>query len=264
MATSYLSPGVYVEEVDRGTKPIEGVGTSVAAFIGFTERAEEPGRNGSAPISLLNRATLVTNWNQYTTKFGGFVQGAYLPQAVYGYFANGGGRCYVISLSTLGTSDDPTRAQPAQATLPSVADPKSESLLIKARQGGPVGNAITVAVKYPTASAAQGDEQSKGESDTFALIVNRGGSEAERFEGLTFGGGDNNVETLVNTKSKLIQVQVARKTGKLAERRPAEGNYALQGGEVKALAVSGPQFEGDAARREGLGSLEAIDDVTMV
>ena len=34
MATSYLSPGVYIEEVDRGSKPIEAVGTSTAAFIG--------------------------------------------------------------------------------------------------------------------------------------------------------------------------------------------------------------------------------------
>lgn len=33
---NYLSPGVYIEEVERGTKPIEAVGTSVAAFIGFT------------------------------------------------------------------------------------------------------------------------------------------------------------------------------------------------------------------------------------
>ena len=260
MATSYLSPGVYVEEVDRGIKPIEGVGTSVAAFIGFTECAEEPGRNGAAPVSLLNQATLITNWNQYTAKFGGFVPGAYLPQAVYGYFANGGGRCYVISLSTFGVSNDPARALPAQATLPCGADPKSESLLIKARQGGPAGNTITVSVKHAT---PPGEEQAKGDNDAFTLIVQRGG-EAERFEGLTFGGGDNNVETLVNTKSKWVQVQVARKTGKLVERRPAEGTYALQGGEIKALAVSGQQFEGDVARREGLGALEAIDDVTMV
>jgi phage tail sheath protein FI len=35
----YLSPGVYVEEVDRGSKPIEGVGTAVAAFVGFAESA---------------------------------------------------------------------------------------------------------------------------------------------------------------------------------------------------------------------------------
>ena len=38
MATSYLTPGVYVEEVDRGSKPIEGVGTAVAAFVGVAEK----------------------------------------------------------------------------------------------------------------------------------------------------------------------------------------------------------------------------------
>ena len=39
MAVTYLSPGVYVEEVDRGTKPIEGVGMSTAAFIGISAEA---------------------------------------------------------------------------------------------------------------------------------------------------------------------------------------------------------------------------------
>ena len=32
---NYLSPGVYVEEVSSGSKPIEGAGTAVAAFVGF-------------------------------------------------------------------------------------------------------------------------------------------------------------------------------------------------------------------------------------
>ena len=50
MATAYLSPGVYVEEVDRGSKPIEGVGTAVAAFIGFAEKG---------PVGY---PTLITNW----------------------------------------------------------------------------------------------------------------------------------------------------------------------------------------------------------
>ena len=34
----YLAPGVYVEEIERGPKPIEGVATSTAAFLGATER----------------------------------------------------------------------------------------------------------------------------------------------------------------------------------------------------------------------------------
>ena len=43
---NYLSPGVYMEEVDRGSKPIEAVGTAVAAFIGYTERAETEKNGG--------------------------------------------------------------------------------------------------------------------------------------------------------------------------------------------------------------------------
>ena len=81
---TYLSPGVYVEEVSSGSKPIEGVGTAVAAFVGFAERG---------PV---NEPTLVTNWTQFTTNFGGFMPGSYLAHAVYAYFLNGGGAAYVV------------------------------------------------------------------------------------------------------------------------------------------------------------------------
>ena len=81
MSPVYLSPGVYVEEVDRGSKPIEGVGTAVAAFVGFAEKG---------PVG---EPTLVTNWSQFTNTFGGFFAGGYLAPAVYGYFNNGGGTC---------------------------------------------------------------------------------------------------------------------------------------------------------------------------
>jgi hypothetical protein len=242
MATSYLSPGVYVEEVDRGTKPIEGVGTSVAAFIGFTERAEQT-----------NSATLITNWNQFTQKFGGFVAGTFLPHAVYGYFANGGGRCYVISVSTQGGE-----GSPAQAALPTSADASTESLQVKALEGGQVGNNLSVEIKHDPAP------QENGESDTFSFTVREGTRQAERYEGLTFGAGDNNVETVVNAKSTLVRVEIQRKTGKLSERRPAEGKFDLAGGDTKAVTVRANQFEGDVAKREGLGGLEALDDVTMV
>src|SRR6516164_6294061 len=81
---TYLSPGVYMEEVSSGIKPIEAVGTALAAFVGFTERGP------------LNEPILVTNWTQYTNSFGDFAEGCYLPHALYGYFLNGGGSAYVI------------------------------------------------------------------------------------------------------------------------------------------------------------------------
>ena len=83
---SYQSPGVYVEEVASGARPLEGVGTAVAAFVGLAE---------TGPF---NAPTLVSNWTQFSALFGGFVPGSYLAQSVYGYFMNGGGNCYVVRI----------------------------------------------------------------------------------------------------------------------------------------------------------------------
>jgi uncharacterized protein len=86
----YLSPGVYVEEVDTGSKPIEGVSTSTAGFVGVTARG---------PTSGL--PTLVTSFADFNRKFGGYLKGvpqefAYLPYAVDGFFNNGGKRVYIM------------------------------------------------------------------------------------------------------------------------------------------------------------------------
>ncbi len=88
---TYLSPGVYMEEVSSGSKPIEGVGTAVAAFVGFAEQG---------PI---NTPTLVTNWTQFVNNFGGFIEGSHLAHSVYAYFLNGGGVAYVVRI---GAGDD--------------------------------------------------------------------------------------------------------------------------------------------------------------
>lgn len=83
----YLSPGVYVEEVDKGSKPIEMVGTSTAGFIGMSNQGPR------------NEAVLVTNWGQYVKHFGDFKDSEYLAHAVYGFFNNGGARAFVVNVS---------------------------------------------------------------------------------------------------------------------------------------------------------------------
>ncbi|WAL60087.1 phage tail sheath family protein [Thermocoleostomius sinensis] len=94
----YFAPGVYVEEIDRGSRPIEGTSLSVAGFVGFTEDI----RGGAQ----LFEPMLVANWNQYLEYFAkpgskGFTSfDAYLPFAVRGWFDNGGGRCWVVSIGT--------------------------------------------------------------------------------------------------------------------------------------------------------------------
>lgn len=146
MATTYLSPGVYIEEVDKGTKPIQGVPTAVTAFVGFTEKAEAPNDDGFTTRSILSEAKLITNWGQYQAHFGGLVEEAYLPYAVRGFFDNGGAICHVISVRTLGGS------HPAQGLLhtenrrqPKL--PGEPCLLIHARKGGPAGDDLVVKVE---------------------------------------------------------------------------------------------------------------------
>jgi len=87
MATSYLSPGVYIEEVDRGSKPIEAVGTSTCAFI------------GESSVGPTNEAVLITNWAQYTRTFGDFTHSTHLAHALYGFFNNGGSKAFVCNVS---------------------------------------------------------------------------------------------------------------------------------------------------------------------
>jgi hypothetical protein len=85
MATSYLSPGVYIEEVDRGTKPIEAVGTSTVGFLGMCNKG---------PV---NKPVFITNWSQFVNTFGDFKDSQHLAHAVYGFFNNGGTRCFITN-----------------------------------------------------------------------------------------------------------------------------------------------------------------------
>ena len=88
----YLAPGVFIEEIERGPRPIEGVATSTAAFLGETERGP-------------SRPRMVTNVNDYTRHFGGaFGDDKYMPYAVTGFFDNGGRRAYVCRVVGAGAT----------------------------------------------------------------------------------------------------------------------------------------------------------------
>src|SRR5262245_58944750 len=82
----YRTPGVYVEETGRGPRPIEGVPTGTAAFLGETERG---------PL----HPRLVTSYKEYERGFGSvFQDGRFMPHAVRGFFENGGKRLYVCRI----------------------------------------------------------------------------------------------------------------------------------------------------------------------
>ena len=83
----YLAPAVYVEEVDTGSKPIEGVSTSTAGVVGVSERG---------PVNV---PILVTSNGEFQRWFGQNLDPkrfdqhrCHLPHAVEGFFTNGASR----------------------------------------------------------------------------------------------------------------------------------------------------------------------------
>lgn len=254
---SYLSPGVYMEEVDRGTKPIESVGTAVAAFIGYTDKASDM-KDGQA-VSLVGKPTLVTNWSQYLQKFGGFVKGAYTPDSVYGYFANGGSICYIVSIKTLGEAADAT---PASAQVPSIADKKKPALEFRAKAGGPAGNNIEVEIKTTPPKEGSADPKALA-TNVFDVNVKVDGKVSESFSGVSLSKGDNNVATVLETQSKLVLAELLASTSK-GDVMPVDGAYPLSGGAVDEKAISLADYQGSVTERRGLGGLEPLDDVTMI
>lgn len=104
----YLTPGVYIEEVSRGPKPIEGVSTSTAGFLGETERGR-------------TKPTMVDSFAEFARTYGTRLpeERRYLVPAVEGFFRNGGQRCYIgrVTASTetaTATPGDETRPRPGE------------------------------------------------------------------------------------------------------------------------------------------------------
>src|SRR5829696_9542447 len=75
-----LHPGVYVLEIPSGVRPIEGVGTSTAAFVGMTDKGPLPGT--ILPNVKAARPLLVTSFTDYVRQFGGFRVDSFLTYAV--------------------------------------------------------------------------------------------------------------------------------------------------------------------------------------
>ncbi|WP_411139840.1 phage tail sheath subtilisin-like domain-containing protein [Streptomyces sp. x-80] len=270
MAT-YLSPGVFVEESAGGSRPVEGVGTAVAAFVGFAEQGP------------LNEPVRVTNWGQFTKTFGEFIDGSYLGHSVYGYFANGGGTCYVVRVGGQSAEGDAAvdgarsvSAAPAQvlgdfrvAALPATAgrdisvDVQRKSADPKARRA----TSGTVADKPRTAKDG-GAAPEATDGDVFVFTVKVDGSATENFEVSPEKASPAYVVTQVKERSKFVTVEEAPAATGAVLALPESSALALPaapaaGAEATTKDVVG-RYIGKVNDRSGLSGLEAIDDITMV
>jgi len=237
---TYLTPGVYVEEIDSGSKPLSSGATAVAAFVGFTAKA--PNDDPNDPEG--RRPRLVTNWTQFENLYGGFTPGAMLPHSVYGYFNNGGAMAYIVRIPHQRASGDrPALAlaagdgKPALEVTPKVDDPDLR---------------VTV-TPSPAPTDADGDPR-------FTITVESGDRSLETFTDLSLAKGDRNAETVTAT-SNYVSVKVKTST------RGAQlvgGTFTAEPATMTPVTVRDSDFAGSESDRNGIGGLAIADDVTMV
>ncbi len=193
---TYLHPGVYIEEIPSGVKPIEGVGTSTAAFVGYTTKG---------PVA---EPTLIFKWDTYQEQFGGIrdegkaTAGDPMGFAVYNFFLNGGTAAYIVRVATSAHTAEGYLSHPVDST---------QLIKFTAANPGQWGNALELRFNLKPDT-----------SDLFVLEVGvldaDGNFKAlETFSNLTVADEEASdfIEGKVNDASQLIRADVQDITGYL-------------------------------------------------
>lgn len=159
----YLSPGVYVEEFESGSKPMEGVGTSTAGFIGLAERGP-----------VVGVPQLVTNYADFKRTYGGYLSenefGEYrfLAYAVEHFFVNGGSRCFVSRVA-------PSNAKCSDSVIPSKEKPV---LKFSAKNPGVWGDNVRVVITPSSKAKTQILDVIESQGEKKYLVKNGAGFNA--------------------------------------------------------------------------------------
>jgi len=279
MALDYFAPGVYVEEVDRGSRPIEGISLSVAGFIGFTEDVR-----GDAELF---KPMMITNFDQYREYFAkpgsdGFTdENFYLPFAVQGWFLNGGGRCWVTSIGTKPPGANPP--PPSEIALKMTTSSGKPSLSFNIKEADASESALAlpsnsdrlkVVIQESTPKPLPEDVDENTESpintgEFFDVLVVRGDAVLERFPHLTMNPNpDPAVADYVVTaleSSEYVSIADISVSGQPLSRRPANGTYELTPPPyISPLNRFSRDITGQRDDRTGVQGIFEVDEVAML
>ena len=220
----FLRPDVYVQEVSSGEKPIQAVSTSTGAFIGVTARGEV-----GVPV-------LVTSWTDFINKFAKglstpFIKGSDLPNAVYGFFQNGGSRCYVVRVAS-------SSATTAKASI------ALEGLEVKAKDCGAWANdKLGIEVKANSSNFDVNVYMNKELVESFIDVSNT-------------ESANNYYLDVINETSQFIHIE------KQSEETLAttEGIVKFASGDDNSVSLS----DGDFTGAKGLQALDIVSDVNLI
>lgn len=125
-------PGVYVQEISSGVRPVEAASTSTAAFVGLAEMGPD------------DEARRITNWTEFQKYYGTFINDSKLAHSVFQFFNNGGRQCYIGRV----TRSDATTASVTVQNRAST--PVDNGLMFLAKNKGEWGNYLFLQIEDST------------------------------------------------------------------------------------------------------------------
>lgn len=263
----YLSPGVYMEEVPAGPRPIQGVGTSTAGFVGLTERGPMKPR-------------LVTNWGDYVRWFGDVIDEgtSFLPYAARGFFQNGGQRVFIARV---------TQSDAVSAAMDFATTNAAQNVRISATGPGVWGDRLYIRIANGTLTDSAG--MPVGFRITILYFRNAPKQFVDPFDPTNIGNpnrvepdviedyddldsdpiADNYFITRITSNSPLVTAEWTDTTA--APARPNNvgfGQLTTQVGNDGVAAMSAVEYQGNPAlppdQRTGLVGLEIIDEIALL
>ena len=236
---AYLHPGVYLEEIGSGARPVDAVATSVTVFV------------GEAPRGPIATPTLAHSQDDYEAVFGSLASATdTMGLAAGAFYRNGGKDAYFVRVA------DPTAANTKPAALDLDGETATKVVTVSASSEGTWGNAVFIRVRKPAATDTSfaldvGHKVKRNGVDVF--IVD------ETFAGLTLTDGDARFAPgVVNTSSRLVQLKLNSATGGLPKAFPTgtADSAALTGGTAGAA--------GAADYRAAFARLEKVRDISII
>lgn len=203
MPGPYLYPGVYIEEIPSGVRPIAGASVSDTAFVDWFARG---------PV---DRAVRITSLTEFETVFGGLHAASEASYAIQQYYVNGGKVSWVVRVlaadaDTASRAITGTQLYPGMSGAGSGGGGSEDILTISAASPGVWGNAIQVAIDYHGVPLAAGSPA--GLNMVVREVVESAGkrvvTSSETYRNLSVDATTSRfVETVVNRESQLVRVE---------------------------------------------------------
>lgn len=240
--SNYLSPGVYLKEIDASLYA-KSLSSSVGAMMGITAKG---------PIE----ATLVTSWPQFEETYGGFQADSWLAYAVKDYFDLGGSALYIHRVVHYNDVSDETTisAKLATANLAAESEPTAVMATFTGKSYGSFFNGLVITTKV-----SDGFVQSDG---VFDLTVARAdGTILEKHVKLVSGAAHAREDRYLNTyiyKNSFF-INAEDKGGALVI-----GSVALAGGDNGTTGITDADYIGNETSRLGLNAFDGIENINLV